>query len=327
LSIGAIVPHLFVFGGVRRYLELGNCFVERGHEFTIYTQDGTEPLWLPFRGDVRRLDSLKRHEHDVVVCGSPELLDHVDRCAAKVRIFYLQIEGVVGEERIVRSGKYRVMVNSRGLARRVKRRYGVTPLDGIGGINPGLFHPIERGGRETVRVVCYGRLSKPRKGTRFVLGALRSLRRRGCAVELDLFDTLNPGASDPRIGFNPGIPCRFYLGLPQERMAAMYGAADVFVSAEHRAGWSNTTAEAAACGLPIVCTKSGTEDFAVDGVTALVVRARVSVLIARAVERLYRDDTLRRRLGEAAEKRVLDFTWDKVCARMERSFIELLETR
>ena len=325
LRIGAIVPHLLVFGGVRRYLELGNCFTGRGHEFSMYTPLGADSTWLPFRGAVRRLDSLGQYEHDVLLCGSPELLDHIDRGPAKVRIFYHQLEGVEGEKQIMCSGKYRIMVNSSGLARRVRKRYGITPLEeGIGGVNPDLFHPIERGDRGTLRVICYGRTSKPRKGTRLVIQAVRSLRRKGYAIELDLFDTLNPGAPDPRIGFDPGLPFRFYLDLPQERMAAMYGAADVFVSAEHRAGWSNTAAEAAACGLPVVCTRSGTEDFALNGVTALVVPARIPFFIASAVERLYRNRELGRTLGAAARERVLDFTWDKVCARMERVFLELV---
>jgi glycosyltransferase involved in cell wall biosynthesis len=326
LRIGAILPHTLVFGGVRRYLELGNRFAARGHSFTIYTPDGATPAWLSFAGAMRPFDAIGGETHDVLITGSPELTPLLDRAPARLRVFYLQIEGVAREERIVRSGKYRVMVNSSGLARRVRRRYGVEPLDGIGGVNPELFHPV--GGRETggpLRVLCYGRVSRPRKGTRFVIAAVRALRRRGLDAELHLFDTTNPGDDDPRIGFDPGIPYRYYLNLPQERMAAMYGAADVFASAERRSGWSNTAAEAAACGLPIVCTRSGTEDFAADGLTALVVRMRHPIFIERALERLWRDRALAARLGEAARGRILDFSWEALCARMERTFLDLLD--
>ena len=325
MRIGAILPHLLVFGGVRRYIELGNGFVSRGHSFSIYTADGAKPTWLRFDGDVRTFGALRDVDHDILLCGSPELLDHLDRGKTIARIFYLQLEDVAAEERIIRSGRYRIMVNSSGLARRVRRRYRVEPLAGIGGVNPELFHPM--GNRPTgapLRILCYGRLSKPRKGTRFVVEAARMLRRSGVRIELHLFDTLTPGSPDPRIGFDPGLPYRFYLDLPQERMAAMYGAADVFVSAERRAGWSNTAAEAAACGLPIVCTGSGTEDFAVNGQSALVVPLRSPLLIARALGKLGRDRRLALRLGEAARIRVLEFTWEAVCGRMERTFMELL---
>lgn len=325
MRIGAILPHLGVFGGVRRYLELGNRFIGRGHRFSIYTIDGARSDWLAFDGEVGSLAALRDAEHDVLLSGSPELLEHLDDAKTLVRIFYLQIEGIPQEAAIVRSGKYRIMVNSSGLARRVRKRYGVEPLDGRGGVNPALFRPtgeLPAGG--PFRVLCYGRTSRPRKGTRFVIEAARKLRRAGLDVELQLFDAAAPGERDPRVGFDPGLPYRFYLDLPQERMAAMYGASDVFVSAEHRAGWSNTTAEAAACGLPIICTRSGTEDFAVDGESALVVPMRTSFSIARALLRLARDGGLRERLGQGASKRVLEFTWDALCARMERTFNELL---
>ncbi len=323
MRIGAILPHLLVFGGVRRYLELGNVFVARGHEFSIYTPDGIAPSWIAFRGEVRRLDDLAGREHDVLMTGSPELAGRLDAGRSRLRVFYLQIEGVADEHEIVRSGSHRVMVVSSALARRV-RRLGVEPLDGIGGLNPDLFHPPAREPGAPFRVICYGRLSKPRKGARFVIAAVRLLRRRGLDVELDLFDTPNPGEADPRLGFDPGVPYRYYVDLPQERMAAMYGAAHAFASAERRAGWSNTAAEAAACGLPLVCTRSGTEDFARDGETALVLKARLAPFMARAIERLYREPELRRRLGEAARKRVLEFTWERLCDRMERQFSELV---
>lgn len=325
MKIAAILPHTLVFGGVRRYLELGNRFVTRGHTFDIYTLDGAAPGWLSFAGGVRPLAELGDGVHDVAICGSPELLGYLDRSRSRVRIFYLQIEGVEGERRIVVSGKYRIMVNSSGLARRVRRRYGVEPIDGIGGVNPELFHPLARKPGGPFRVLCYGRLSKPRKGTRFVVQAVRSLRGKGLDIELDLFDTLNPGAEDPRIGFDPGVPFRYYMNLPQERMAAMYVSADAFVSAEHRSGWCNTGAEAAACGVPLVCTGSGTEDFAEGGVTALVIPARMSLFIERALMRLYRDRELGPRLAAAARERILDFTWDELCGRMERAFLGLLE--
>jgi glycosyltransferase involved in cell wall biosynthesis len=172
--------------------------------------------------------------------------------------------------------------------------------------------------------MCYGRLSRPRKGTRFVLKAAESMYRSGCDIELILFDSITPGMDDPRTGFDPGLPFRFFIDLPQERMAAMYSSADVFVSAEHRAGWSNTCAEASACGLPLVCTGSGTADFAVNGRTALVVRGRNSGSIGRALRTLYDDRQAAADMGREGALGILEFTWEKVCARMSQQFAALL---
>ncbi len=325
MRIGAILPHLLVFGGVRRYIELGNAFTARGHSFTLYTPRGEPPAWLPFSGTVKRLGALSADKADVVFCGDPALLDVLDGSGARVKIFYLQIENVAREAEIVRSGRYRIMVNSSGLARRVRRLYGVEPVDGVGGVNPHLFYPpVRRAAGGLFHVLCYGRFSRPRKGTRFVVDAVRWMHRRGFPVELQLFDTVNPGDPDPRAEFDPGVPFRFFLNLPQAQMAAMYGAADVFVSMEHRAGWNNTAAEASACGLPLISTRSGTEDFAEHGVSALIVPFRGSLPVRRALVALIGDRERAARLGIEAHRRIMEFTWEALCGRMERAFREIL---
>jgi len=102
LKIGAILPHLKVFGGVRRYIELGNALVSRGHEYVIYTPEGSGCTWIEFKGDVRRLDELKDSRHDVVMTGSPEFFEVLLRSGASLKVFYLQIEGVKDERRIVK---------------------------------------------------------------------------------------------------------------------------------------------------------------------------------------------------------------------------------
>ncbi len=327
MRIAAILPHTYLFGGVRRYIELSAAFTSRGHEFIIYTPDGEYPSWTQLKGECRKLSDAAGMDHDVMITGAPEHLEDLRELPARLKVFYLQIENVARESEIVRSVDVHVMANSKGLMERVRKKYGVRAINGRGGINPGLFYPAA--GDKTVDggpflVMCYGRLSRPRKGTRFVLKAVESMFRSGFDVELLLFDSMTPGSEDPRGGFDPGLPFRFYIDLPQERMAAMYASADVFVSAEHRAGWSNTCAEAAACGLPLVCTGSGTTDFAVNGSTALVVRARNSASIGRALRRLYSDRETALEMGREGAREILEFTWEKVCDTMSEQFAALL---
>jgi len=103
------------------------------------------------------------------------------------------------------------------------------------------------------------------------------------------------------------VPVEFHLDLPQDRMAELFSRADIFLMAERRAGWSNTSAEAMACGLPVVCTPSGTRDFAVDGRTALVAPLPLPFFLARHLRRLARDPELRARLGEAGRRKIAEF--------------------
>jgi len=327
LRIGAVLPHTYLFGGVRRYIELSDAFNSRGHEFIIYTPDGADPSWTAMSGKCMRLSEAGGRDHDVVMSGSPEYLEVLREIPARLRVFYIQIENVGREREIALTEDVVLMANSKGIMERMRKKYGVGTLDGRGGVNPALFHPPAEGraaGEGPFRVMCYGRTSRPRKGTRFVIKAAEALYRRGFEIELLLFDSVTPGSPDPRSGFDPGLPFRFYIDLPQDRMAAMYATADVFVSAEHRAGWSNTCAEAAACGLPLVCTDSGTTDFAEDGINAVILKARRPAAISRALERLYRDRETASRMGAQGARRILDFTWDKVCDRMSGQFAVIL---
>ncbi len=328
MRIGAILPHTYLFGGVRRYVELSAAFTRRGDEFTIYTPDGEYPAWTELSGKCMKFSDAVNRDHDVMITGSPEYLETLREFPASLKVFYFQIENVAREKEIVRTKEILLMANSKGLMERLRKKYGVSAIDGRGGINPGLFHPLpgdRAGGGGPFRVMCYGRLSRPRKGTRFVIKAAESMYRDGYDIELILFDSSTPGSPDPRAGFDPGLPFRFYIDLPQERMASMYGSADVFVSAEHRAGWSNTCAEAAACALPLVCTRSGTTDFAINGSNSLVVRRRNSSSIGRALRKLCDDRKRAAAMGREGAKDILDFTWEKVCDTMSRQFTALLD--
>ena len=127
---------------------------------------------------------------------------------------------------------------------------------------------------------------------------------------------------DPRPLIWTSVPHEFHLDLPQNRMAWLFGRADAFVSAEKRAGWANTAAEAMACRLPVVCTPSGSRDFALPGETALVVPLRSPYFIARALRRLIEDRSLADRLAEAGFLKIGEFTWPSLAARLESYFRE-----
>jgi glycosyltransferase involved in cell wall biosynthesis len=107
-------------------------------------------------------------------------------------------------------------------------------------------------------------------------------------------------------------------------MAWLFFQADIFVSGERRAGWANTAAEAMACRLPVVCTPSGSRDFAVHNETALVVPFAHPFLLRRQIKRLFEDAALRERLSEAGHRKISGFTWDALAERLEVIFRDVL---
>ena len=342
LEISALLPGVGVFGGVRRFLEIGNALVRRGHRYVLYHPAGTRPEWLEFAGEVRPLAELQRASHQVLLCGEPSLVPEFEQASARLKLFYCVLEKLPDERRIVRHAGWTILANSSGIRERLWRRHRVRAVDAIGGINLQMFHPVEgarqRAG-EPFRVLAYGRLSRSRKGTGLAVRAAERLARRlsrrfpawggtlAHPVQLVLFDHLGPGnEADPRSQLRSRIPCEFHLDLPQERLAELYSSCDVFVSAERRAGWNNTVAEAMACGLPVVCTQSGTRDLALHRDTAWVVRFRQARFLAAGLAALQRDPVLRENLRRAALRRMASLSWDRVAVRLEAIAREHLET-
>ena len=93
--------------------------------------------------------------------------------------------------------------------------------------------------------------------------------------------------------------CRYYHGL------------DCLVMTETVAGWSNVVAEAMAAGVPVICTRHGTQAIARDGESALVVDPPRPEEIAAAIDRLRDDPVLCDRLAARARSVIEGYSWER----------------
>ena len=311
MRIGLFLPHVGVFGGVRRHLELGNEWAALGHEVTLFHPSGTPPAWLPFAGATRPLAAAAAMTSDLAVCG-----DSVSYAAFRAHrsarhLYYCVLEGDPGLLAAARDPEVMLMANSGPLLRALRRRARKPVLDGVGGIRPERFRPDpSRRAASPLRVLVNGRRSRPKKGTDLVLRALAGLEGRVPAFETVLFDSIDPETNrqDPRDGAPLPAHARFVLGPTQDELVALYQSSHVFVAAERKAGWCNTALEALASGCALVCTGSGTTDFARDGENALVTLRHPWTLRA-AVARVLRDATLRERLAAAGPASAAPWAW------------------
>ena len=317
MRIRAFLPHVGVFGGVRRYLELGNVWADAGHEVTLYHPAGTPPGWLPFRGRVAPLAAAADGSADLAICGDAGTFDVFAAQHAAVHLYYCVLEGDPGLARATALPHVRLAANSGRLRAQVARAAGRPVLDGIGGINVRQFHPTAaRRAAAPLRVLLNGRRSRVRKGTDLILKALAGLRGVP-EFEVVLFDSLGPeNRQDPRDDLPSRPPVRFVIDPSQEELTALYQSAHVFVAAERRAGWCNTALEAMASGAAVVCTPSGTTDFARDGGNARVVRVRHPWFLRRAIAQVLRDAALRERLASAGPATAAQWSWEMLAGKI-----------
>jgi glycosyltransferase involved in cell wall biosynthesis len=100
---------------------------------------------------------------------------------------------------------------------------------------------------------------------------------------------------------------------PRADVIDLYAAADVYVSPSREDSFGLPVAEAMACGLPVVTSvfagvsssiRNGVEGFILDD-------PRDSGALSALLVKLYGDETLRRRVGEAAARAVQKWTWER----------------
>ncbi len=113
--------------------------------------------------------------------------------------------------------------------------------------------------------------------------------------------------------------------LIEEDVSRFYRGADVLVLPSYSEGLPTVLLEAMSFGLPIVTTRiSGAADHLTEGENALFVPARDAGPMAKALERLLDDETLRATMGENNIRKAGDFAPGRVVQDYVRVFEEVM---
>jgi glycosyltransferase involved in cell wall biosynthesis len=132
-----------------------------------------------------------------------------------------------------------------------------------------------------------------------------------------------------RIRFPGGL--NTFMGWPEEDLAILYNAADLFVTTSWGEGFGLTVAEAIATGIPVVAQDVSAISEVVGPGGILLQPDRLTAIpkghdqwlpdvgsFERAIERLYDAGGSRRKLGEAGRRHAVEhFSWDASTAVME----------
>ena len=94
MNIGVILPHSQLYGGVKRFFELGNFFVRDGHSFVVFNEKGDHPDWFQFNGEIKKIEELNNYEFDVLFFNQTKYYQTAAEANAKVRIYYFAKSGV-----------------------------------------------------------------------------------------------------------------------------------------------------------------------------------------------------------------------------------------
>lgn len=116
------------------------------------------------------------------------------------------------------------------------------------------------------------------------------------------------------------------LGLTTD-VAGALESIDIAVSTSITEGFPNSIMEAMAARLPVVATDAGgTRELVVDGVTGYLVKPGNALEMARQIECVVKNPTMRRTMGAAGRERIVrDFSSPTMARRFENLFQRLLK--
>lgn len=324
MKISFVEPHLKLFGGIRRIVELANRLTAMGHDVTIYHSDGSPCQWMICAAITKSAASVLLEEHDALIYNDPNPRDYllVNLARARLKVHYTL--GLYASH-LLRSNDPRIFLPRNGRTLILKwmlrapslqlcnatwvrtwlaENMGVDSVLLIGGVDHEVFRPMDVSKNPgEMRLLCTG---DPRlgKSTEVVYEAARLARQVEPAIVLDQY---------------------YGKGMPQARLAQAYSSADIFVDGQCSGGWNNPVAEAMACKAPVVCTDIGAvRDFAFNEKTALLVPPGDPSAMAVAILRLVSDPSLRETLRENAYRHIRQFDWDKSAAELEKILVAAL---
>ena len=179
--------------------------------------------------------------------------------------------------------------------------------------------PLARWQDGTRNLLFVGRF-EPRKGLIELLKAYRILRKTGCDCRLLVVGSGPLGREARRYIATRRLGGVEFLGrVSDEEKAQLFRTADVYVSpATGGESFGIVLLEAMASGTAIVASDiHGYKGVVRRGREGLLVPPREPKAIAGAVARLLRDEPLRREMAEAGRRRSLEFSWERVTAKVD----------
>jgi len=294
MRIAAMTQHMLCFGGVRRWLELGNEFTKQGHDYTIYVDKMSYgPDWFDYKGKIEKKEDHPEIDADVLMVGNALHFSELLRFKG-LKVLYL-----IGHSPYYIK-KYQRVIDKVDLVVGNNHKWAdIFPQAEIivGGINTNFFKPLDI---EKIKnsVLFYGRWDS---------GHLQVEKLYNQIKDLDIykmsFDTKKYGAV--------GV-CEIN-GSNQEDLREAYNRATMFISILADSGINNTVLEAMACGCPVITNGVGCKKFAIDHKTALVVNENE---LRGAIEELLNNMSLRKKIAQNAIKCVSEYSWENVANKL-----------
>jgi len=214
------------------------------------------------------------------------------------------------------------IANSSWLRDEVAARYGQKVPFQNNAIEISDFNPAPKLSEQDgiIRLLTYSR-PEEWKGFADAAQAVRELKKiYGDKLQWHVFGYRNPVIAPD----NEYAPYKYHPNLSFKSLSRLYAQSDVTLCPSWYESFPLPPLESMACGTAVVTTRYGTEDYAFNEETALVVNPRACKDMCAAVRRLIEDKELRARLAAAGRKKAEEFTWERAAASFEKNISDIV---
>jgi len=224
----------------------------------------------------------------------------------------------------------RIITVSHDSAREITQAFGIPPEKirvVYNGLDSQEFAPLPGLAKKPNSLIFVGNSEDRKKGLLYLLRALTYLPEN---VSLTVVD-----GGAPQRSFAPMLIEKYRIGhrvhftgkIAPGDLVRLYCGAEIAVVPSLYEGFGFPAAEAMACELPVVSSTAGAlpEVVGKDG-AGILVPPRNAPALAQAIRRLLEDPGLRRQMGQAGRRRVMDrFTWESAARQMVEVYRETID--
>lgn len=212
------------------------------------------------------------------------------------------------------------IANSLWLKNIIKDKYGSDSYLINHAIRNDVFYPrqdVAKPARK--RILSLGKTSMFWKGTGTLAEAMKLVMKKYPDVDLVLYGS----EKHPEVDF----PHQYILSPSFDALAKLYCSSHVVVCPSWYESFPAPPLEGMSCGVPVVTTSIGVEDYARDGENCLVVPPRDPEKMADAICRLLSDNELCKRISKGGLETAQSFSWDRTADKVESLFEKVLQEK
>ena len=339
LSIGYVIPHKFLTGGLKVLLSQMKALRLRGHKIYAIFRGADDqsvlPDWFDIEVDKEILVSLDKsyldyiNDCDVIVCGFFNQLSEFDK--SEKPIIYLEqgSEILFGDYRDLSSdSSYRLDIQksylsncqlasvSGAINRILRARFNKESYIIPNFVDTDIYYPIDHEFSNSILLV--GNPSLKFKGFNSAMETLQKLWSNGTKFNVNWVCQIKPNVK------GVDFPINFIENPSQEKLAEYYRNSDLLLFTSIYEGFGMPPLEAMASGIPVVTTNcGGINEFIKAGYNALVAEVYDTDSLASLIAYLLDNKDVRETLAKHGRETALNFNKDKIITRFEKYLLNI----